>query len=383
MGRLFWKFFLFIWLVQVAGVVGTGAIFWLERKGFEAQLNERGQRPSRSLAHEAFARQALLPGGIIDRQAPGGRPPPPPGLDHGHLPILPLLAGLIASLFCAAGLAWYFAKPIRHLREAFDRVAEGDLDIRVGPGMNGRRDELADLGNDFDRMTARLQTLISGQTRLLHDVSHELRSPLARLQAAIGLVRQQPGRLEDSLSRIEREGERMNRLVGELLTLSRVEAGFLGQLETVDIGELLAGIVDDARFEGGPKRLSIDYLPGSSAALKANPELLHRAIENVVRNALRYSPEGGVVSIHTRHVGHSEFMISIADAGPGVADSALEKIFDPFFRIEGNIEPGYGLGLAIARRVITAVNGKIEAKNRLEGGLQIDIMLPVSAAAVV
>ncbi len=377
MGRLFWKFFLFIWLGQVAAVVGTGAIFWLERKGFEAQLIERGQLSAKPLGHETFVHQAPPPGSEFDRQHPSDqRPPPPPGRP-GHLPILPLLAGLVASLLCAAGLAWYFSKPIRHLREAFDRVAEGDLDIRVGPGMNGRRDELADLGKDFDRMTARLQALISGQTRLLHDVSHEMRSPLARLQAAIGLARQQPGRLDDSLSRIEREGERMNRLVGELLTLSRIETGFLGPLEAIDIGDLLAGIADDARFEGSSKRLAIDYVPGRSAVVTANPELLHRAIENVVRNALRYSPEGGVISIQTRRDGDSVFRISIADTGPGVTESALEAIFDPFFRIEGNGESGYGLGLAIARRVITAVNGKIEAKNRPEGGLQVDIVLPL------
>ncbi|MBV5276490.1 HAMP domain-containing protein, partial [bacterium] len=172
-------------------------------------------------------------------------PPGPPARERSLMPPpMPIIAGGLASLFFAAGLAWYFSKPIRQLRAAFERAADGQLEPRLAGEMGQRRDELADLGRDFDRMVQRLKTLIDSQRSLLHDVSHELRSPLARLQAAIGLLRQQPERLDDSLARIERESERMDTLVSELLTLSRLEAGRVGQLdETVDLSAVLRHVV--------------------------------------------------------------------------------------------------------------------------------------------
>lgn len=373
MGRLFWKFFLFIWLAQLAAVLGTGALFWMERQpgAGSVRLEERQPPP------------AGPPPEFDDRPPPEfarGRPPRPP---HGRppgspLPLMPMIAGLFASLLCAGGLAWYFAKPIRHLRNAIEAAAAGDLAVRVTPSMGGRRDELADLGHDFDRMTAQLQSVIDGQKRLLHDVSHEMRSPLARLQAAIGLARQQPGRTDDSLQRIEREGERIDQLVGELLTLSRLEAGVTGELENVEMGELLANIAEDARFEGAARGIAIDFVAGAMAELRANPELLHRAIENIVRNALRYSPDGGVVQIAGRRVGERAFQITIADQGPGVAAGDLAAIFTPFFRSEGQGSAGgYGLGLAIAQRAIVALDGRISARNGIAGGLIVDITLPL------
>lgn len=301
-----------------------------------------------------------------------------------HLPTAPLVGGLIASLFCALGLAWYFAKPIRHLRQAFDAAADGDLTVRVGASMGRRRDELADLGRDFDRMTERLGQLVDGQKRLLHDVSHEMRSPLARLQAAIGLARQQPARMDDSLERIQREGERMNLLVGELLTLSRLESGVTGNLETVDITELLNDIVEDARFEGAARRVAVDLvtgeLPERLPEIRANAELLHRAIENVVRNALRFSPEGATVRIEAGRTPAGFLRLAIIDAGPGVPASDLEAIFTPFFR-GGNQSTGsgYGLGLAIAKRVIDSLNGRIRAKNPVSGGFEVEMELELLA----
>jgi len=376
-GRLFWKFFLFIWLGQMAAVLGIGALFWVERQQFEERVASQGRMPPGVFGPDFRDRPppAFERGEANDhpRPPPGGRPP---GRDR--LPLLPMFVGLLASLLCAAGLAWYIAKPIRHLRQAFDAAAEGDLEVRVSPSMGGRRDELADLGDDFDRMTERLQALMAGQKRLLHDVSHEMRSPLARLQAAIGLARQQPARMADSLLRIEREGERMNGLVGELLTLSRLEAGVAGPLEDIEIGELLADIVEDTRFEGAAKQVGIDYAPGEMAEIRANPELLHRAIENVVRNALRFSPAGGAIRIEAGRVESGHFRISIGDDGPGVPESQLDNIFKPFFRGDGqSVAGGYGLGLAIARQVIAAVDGKIAAKNRVGGGLLVEIDLPV------
>lgn len=384
MGRLFWKFFLFIWLLQLAGVGGASLLFWLERQQAEAQW--RAQMAGSGASPEppppfAFGRGGPPPGFVDDHPpAPGHfSRPPPPELRHGpRLPLIPLLAALLVSLASAFGLAWYFAKPIRQLRRAFDAAADGDLAVRIGDGMGGRRDELADLGRDFDRMTERLATLVDGQKKLLHDVSHEMRSPLARLQAAIGLARQQPARMEDSLVRIEREGERMNRLVGELLTLSRLEAGVSGVLEEVEMGELLDDIVEDARFEGMARQVAVEFVAGEMPAIRANPELLQRAIENIVRNALRYSPEGGTVRIEAGRQGNC-FRLAVIDHGPGVPEAELAAIFTPFFRGGGQSSGGgYGLGLAIAKRVVAAVNGKIEAKNaHADHGLIVEIVLPV------
>ena len=357
MGRLFWKFFLFIWLTQVAGIVGVGSYFWLERHQAEAQRAEAppfAQRPG----------EEHRPPHAIHPRGPG-------------LPVVPLIAALIVSLISALALAWYFAKPIRQLRHAFDAAAGGDLGARIGNGMGGRRDELADLGRYFDHMTERLGLLVDGQQRLLHDVSHEMRSPLARLQAAIGLARQQPEHFDETLTRIEREGERLDALVDELLTLSRLQAGVGGELEDVDLQELLEGIVEDARFEGAARQVHVQLSAAGLPTLRANPALLYRAIENVVRNALHHSPTGGMVRV----VGETDgkhLRLSIADQGPGVPPDALEKIFQPFYRGGDKTSGGgYGLGLAIAERVIAAVDGQIRAKNAAAGGLVVEIDLVV------
>lgn len=382
MGRLFWKFFLFIWLAQLAGMLGVGAVFWLEHR------QQEGQR-SAGFPREAPPRAGGggfpgLPGSprppgpppFFEGWRPGQEPPPPPPPEPGlHLPVMPFMGALLASLACAIALAWYVAKPIGRLRRAFDAAAEGNLEVRIGRGMDGRRDELADLGRDFDRMTERLEALMNAQRHLLHDVSHEMRSPLARLQAAIGLARQQPTRMEDSLERIERESQRMNLLVGELLALSRLDAGVTGAQEAVEMGELLANIVEDARFEGAARHQRVDFIAGEMPEIHANAELLHRAIENVVRNALRHSPDGEAIRIEAGVVGR-QFRIAVLDCGPGVPEQDLARIFQPFFRGEGlPAGSGYGLGLAIAKRVIAMLNGRIWAQNRREGGLVVEIQL--------
>ena len=358
MGRLFWKFVLFIWLAQMAGIVGVGTYFWFERQ----QAEPPGAKA---------APFAMRPGGTERSPPPHRRP------HHPRLPVVPMFSALIVSLLSAFVLAWYFAKPIRHLRRAFDAAAGGDLGVRVGASMGGRHDELADLGRDFDHMTERLGQLLEGQKRLLHDVSHEMRSPLARLQAAIGLARQQPEHLDKTLERIEREGERLDVLVDELLTLSRLEAGVAGATEAVDMQELLETIVDDARFEGAARQVRVELVAVALPEVRANPELLHRAIENVVRNALHHSPVGGVVRVAAEVAGN-RLRLRVSDQGPGIPEDALDDIFRPFFRGAGQSSGGgYGLGLAISERVIAAVNGQIRAKNEESGGLSVEIELIV------
>jgi len=315
---------------------------------------------------------------------------PPPRLDAPYRTFIPLTAAIAASLLFSFLLAWYFARPIRDLRQAFEAASHGDLAPRFHA--SGKRgDELTDLGRDFDRMTGRLRSLMDSQTRLLHDVSHELRSPLARLQAAIGLAHQQPEKMAASMQRIERESERMDKLIGELLTLSRLEAGAgqagAGSLlsEDVNIADLLHDIVEDARYEANARRVAIAVAGDAAmadASVTGQPELLARAVENVVRNALKHSPDGGTVEVNLSRPpdGKQEWLrIAVLDRGPGVASADLARIFEPFFRASNtqHSTDGHGLGLAIARHVIGAHGGRIGASLRSGGGLCVEMLLPV------
>jgi signal transduction histidine kinase len=291
---------------------------------------------------------------------------------------LPIVAASLASFLFAALLAWYFSRPIRALRNAFESAAAGDLAPKFAEAkISVGGDELAELGHDFDRMSAQLRTLMEGQRRLLHDVSHELRSPLARLQAAIGLAHQQPDKIGASLERIERESVRMDRLVGELLTLSRLEAATaLPTQEAVDLVEMVDQIADDARFEAGAR---IDVDAPVPVTVNGAPDLLWSAVENIVRNAVKHGAGGPVeVALHPEH---GLVHIEVMDRGPGILDEHLGDIFEPFFRsnpAQNNVD-GHGLGLAIAKRVVETHGGRITAANRDGGGLRVTITLPREA----
>ena len=308
-----------------------------------------------------------------------GEPGGPPPRFRPLTPFIPIGAAVLASLLFAALLAWYFARPIRALRQAFDAAASGDLAPRFAAKARAGGDELTTLGRDFDRMTARLRALLDGQKNLLHDVSHELRSPLARLQAAIGLAHQQPDKVGASMERIERESVRMDKLVGELLTLSRLEAGaFDAPRQEFSIGEVLDEIVHDAQFEAASNGREVRFTGEADAQLSGQPELLARAIENVVRNAIKHSPPGGLVEVETARDAHF-IRIRVMDTGPGVAQEELGKIFQPFFRsssTEKNVD-GHGLGLAIAQQVVQQHGGRIAAANRAGGGLCVELALPL------
>jgi two-component system OmpR family sensor kinase len=263
-------------------------------------------------------------------------------------------------------------------------VAGGDLGLRVMPLIGTRHDELADLGRDFDLMAERLQAAMEGQRRLLHDVSHEVRSPLARLQAAVGLLRRKYVNEEQTVERIEEEIVRIDRLVGDLLKLSRIEAGEMAGIEEdVDLHELVAEIVADANFEAQGTGRSIVWNNGASALLRGRPDILRVAIENIVRNALKHAPGSRDVTIETSiDEARSAYRIQVLDSGPGVAPGELAKMFTPFFRsTQATGTDGYGLGLAIARRSIEAHGGSITAVNRAEGGLAVAIELPLRRTA--
>lgn len=370
MGRLFWKFLIFIWLVQLLGMVGIGASFWLK----DQARSEHG------------IRQSIEPGGPAPRNLmppPDSQhrpPPPPPRGSHLLPPPELIIVNILVSLLSAALLAWYFSKPIRSLRAAFDAAADGKLETRLGPTMGKRHDELADLSRDFDRMAERLQALMDSQRHLLHDVSHELRSPLARLQAAIGLARQKPEKLESTMDRLELESSRIDQLVGELLTLSRLEAGVMGNLqEEVNMGELIADIVEDACFEAENQGRTVDFQGNGDVMVQGRAELLGRAIENVVRNAIKHTPQGSWVLVKAEYIpSRNHLLLSIRDNGAGVPASDIDKIFDPFFRSgSSNGTDGHGLGLAIAQRVMQAHGGTISARNSAGGGLCVEMRFPV------
>lgn len=310
-----------------------------------------------------------------ERGGPGG---PPPRF-RPLTPFIPIAAAVLASLLFAALLAWYFARPIRALRQAFDAAASGDLEPRFNGTHRAGGDELTTLGRDFDRMTARLRALLDGQKNLLHDVSHELRSPLARLQAAIGLAHQQPDKAAASMERIERESVRMDKLVGELLTLSRLEAGaFDAPQQEFSLGELLEDILQDARFEAASVGREVEARLEADAQVMGQPELLARAIENVVRNAIKHSPEGGKVEVESALDG-AFLRVRVLDSGPGVAQEDLGKIFQPFYRSINAAKDvdGHGLGLAIAQQVVQQHGGRITAANRTGGGLCVELTLPI------
>ncbi|MEC5398826.1 sensor histidine kinase [Uliginosibacterium sp. H1] len=384
MGRLFWKLFLAIFLTQVLTVWGVGVLIWIERsdKQSAALLPPPPGQPDRRPPGPTPE------GPIADRPfsgPPGDGAAPRPGFSPGHgpgprgVPWPPLVVGLVASLISAALLARHLSRPIVGLRKAFGAVAGGDFSTANPVGKPGRwRDELSDLAGDFDRTSAQLKMLIDNQRRLLHDVSHEIRSPLARMQLAIDLVRQQPERIPESMQRLERESARINRLVEELLTLSRLQAGGFGSLaERIELSELLHELVEDARFEFEARDCNLVLACAEHAQVEGRGELLLRAIDNVIRNALRYSPASGTVSISLRRVGPLA-CIRVEDEGPGVAESALDAIFDPFVRLnDSRSNDGYGLGLTITRQAIEAHGGSVRARNREQGGLCVEMRLPL------
>jgi len=315
-----------------------------------------------------------VPPGDGHRPPPGGPMPPPS-------PWLPLLFGLMASLGVSVLLAWYVAKPIRHLRQALDQAAGGQLDVRVQPLIGRRRDELADLGRNFDHMAQRLQSLMDAQRRLLHDVSHELRSPLARIHAALGLAAQHPDRTKESFERVAREAERLDELVGEVLTLARLESMAPVPMEDeIDIIGLLLDVVADARFEAQAKGVDITFQTQGNLLIRGRTELIYRAVENLIRNAVRHTPAQGRVAVQARVDGSRPVMcIEVLDHGIGVPLEELSMIFDPFFRgrsQQGAATNGYGLGLAIAQRAVAAHGGTIGACHQSGAGLCVRIELP-------
>lgn len=317
--------------------------------------------------------------------------PPGPRVFIGPrgVPSTGLIIGVITSGLVCYLLAWYLTKPIVRLRTATRRLAAGDLGARTGARARGR-DEVAGLMRDFDAMAERIETLLKAQSRLLNDISHELRSPLARLNVALGLARQRAGvESTDMLDRIELEASRLNELIGRILTLARLEDGEQLVPQTpVSLRELVESVVEDAEFEAQARRCHVHAtISEGEWQVSGNPSLLHSAVENVVRNAIRYTQEGTAVEVDLRgeqRPGVAEAVLRVSDSGPGVPEDALAKLFEPFYRLDearGRMTGGVGLGLAITERAVRFHGGKVSASNRQPSGLLVEIRLPMIPSA--
>lgn len=316
------------------------------------------------------------------RLGPGGFPAPPfrPGGPlAGSLRFA--IAILVSGIICF-GLARYLTKPIRKLQAASAEIANGNFAVRVED--HARHDELGDLGRDFDRMAGQLERLQASQQQLLRDVSHELRSPLARLQVALGLARQRGGdAVAGELDRIEREAEAIEALIRQLLSVARLEAD-VGDFSdaSVDIGDLLEYVVRDANYEGGHAQKSVVLAARTTASVRGDRALLKSAFENVVRNALHHTPAGTSVEVAlTQDDATKRVLVSVRDHGQGVAPNLIPDLFKPFVRAQyarDRDSGGYGIGLAIADAAVKRHRGEIGARNHVDGGLLVEILLPVA-----
>jgi two-component system sensor histidine kinase CpxA len=384
----------------------------LAKRVFETRLPEAGSDGPPPL----LARPALTPGGdqyVLVAEMPRRTPP---GLFHPIMHVLAII--LVGGLFCY-GLARYLTSPVAKLRAATRELARGNLSARVVPGLGRRRDELASLGADFDVMAEKIQSLVDSQRRLLGDISHELRSPLARLNVALELARQRSGaEATTALERIQREAEILNEMIGQLLVLTRLESGAEEIRKTeFDLAPLVREITADADFEARSRKRSVKLESAESCNIVGNEQLLRSAIENVVRNAVQFTAEGTEVEVKLecldktsveesdKRISNTNYeaqssrftgagfepdsdqglaVITVRDHGAGVPENALAEIFRPFYRVDDARDReagGVGLGLAIAERAVRLHSGSVEAANVATGGLVVSIALPVIDAS--
>ncbi|MGA2777973.1 MAG: ATP-binding protein [Steroidobacteraceae bacterium] len=296
------------------------------------------------------------------------------------IPLAVLGIALIVSALASWWLAQHLSAPIRRIQAGARAVASEQLDVRVSAGLDGRKDELAVLARDFDAMADQLKATRSARTQLFRDISHELRSPLARMRVALGLARQPLADPSVQLDRLDREIERLDSLISHVLRLARLhgtESSF--KREALDIDEILQEVVQDANFEGALKNCTIRLSGSAGQPLHGNRELLHSAIENVLRNAVKYSPAGRSVEVAVATL-QNDLEIRIRDQGPGVPDADLERIFEPFYRVAESRDRdsgGEGIGLAITAQVLKAHGGTATARNPAEGGLEVRLVLPL------
>ena len=287
--------------------------------------------------------------------------------------ITPLLIGMGVAMLAAWALARRFVRPIGRIGRALQALAQGRLEARIGPDLAHSEPAISSLGQAFDSAAAKLQELTESRSRLFHDISHEIRSPLARLQAETALLRQNPARLAAMLPRLEADIARMDRLIDQILTLARLEHGAEMTPAALDLIDIVDPILADAELEAQAMGKTVSYFGPESLAFHGDAELLHRAVENILRNAIRHAPTGSTVGLSIRR--GDAIRIEITDRGPGVPEDRLETIFEAFVRDEDGT--GTGLGLAIAARAVRLHGGRVQAENR-DGGFAVTCILPAA-----
>lgn len=296
----------------------------------------------------------------------------------------------LAVLFLAIGVSalvcWWLARtlsrPVALLQRSARSLAAGDLEARLGEEITRRKDELGVLARDFDQMAERVRSLLASKETLLRYVSHELRSPLARLRVALMLARREGADSAREMERIERETERLDTLIGQILRLSRLSTDDPSLVpQRVELSHLVSEVVEDARLEARADEKGVAWQPGPPVTVMGSLELLRSAIENVLRNAVRFTERKTDVEIAMQAEGNRVTLI-IRDHGPGVPPSELERIFEPFYRVPESNErssTGGGLGLTITARAIALHGGTVKARNADDGGLIVEITLPIPA----
>ncbi len=287
-----------------------------------------------------------------------------------------LCIALAVSALTSWWLAQHLSAPIRRIQEGARALASENLDVRVSAGLEGRKDELAVLARDFDAMADQLRANRGAITQLLRDISHELRSPLARMRVALGLARQSPADVTRQLDRLEREIERLDALISQVLKLARLhgtEAPFVR--ESFDLDDVIEEVVRDANFEGAVKNCKVRLQGAANMAVNGNRDLVRSAIENVLRNAVRYSPPDTPVDVAAARADGGALIV-VRDRGPGVPAADLPRIFEPFYRVAESRDRdsgGEGIGLAITAQVMKTQGGSARAHNIQSGGLEVQL----------
>lgn len=310
-------------------------------------------------------------------------PPPLGERVPGDLLFILKLGTIISALMCLV-IAHYLSKPIERLRNATNELARGNLDIRVGATIGKRKDEIADLVRDFDSMAEELRKQIQSERNLLSGVSHELRSPIARMRLALALARSNdPAEREEMLERVEQDTIQLDSILESILTVARLESGqYKPKFEVLSVNEILDEVLDDARFEAAATHATVTYTDDAIVTISGDPGLLRSAIENVLRNAIFYSGEGGTIDVRLR-VDGGQAVITVRDNGTGVPEESLPLLFKPFFRVDDSrvtSTGGMGLGLAIVRNAMTTHGGTVSARNVSPHGLEVELRIPVAGS---
>ena len=292
-----------------------------------------------------------------------------------------LKLGTILSAIICFLIAHYLSKPIERLRDATHELARGNLDIRAGENLGNRRDEIADLVRDFDTMAGELRTLIQSERNLLTGVSHELRSPIARIRLALTLARDaEDNERAEMLDRIEQDTIQLDSMLEQILTVARLESGqHKPRFELLSLNEIVDDVLHDANFEAAATHATIAFQGDGDIQVSGDAGMLRSAIENIVRNAIFYSGQDGKVEVQLNRE-NSMALISVRDNGAGVPDNALPLLFKPFYRVDdsrGTTTGGMGLGLAIVRNAALAHGGSVSAKNVVPHGLEVELRLPI------